>query len=458
MKPGKQKILIIDDEPGIRDQLKWNLKDDYEVVLAADGEDGVRKTRSEKPDIVALDLTLSDGGEDNEGLLVLEEIQLLDPRIKIIIVTGNEQHDLAVMAVKMGAYDFYRKPIDFAEFRVIVERALHLQALESEAFVPTAQDDASAHEMVGSCPAMIDAYDTIKRASRTDATVLIHSESGTGKELVARALHAQSPRRECPFIVINCGAIPENLLESELFGHEKGAFTGAHKMNKGKFELANRGTVFLDEIGELGLSLQVKLLRFLQEREIERVGGREPIELDIRIVAATNKDLEEEIEKGTFRADLFYRLSVISVNLPPLRERGGDILLLANYFLQRFTQEYGSSVSEFTNDTQRLLEEYSWPGNVRELENKIRRAVIMAKKSLIIPADLGLKLRSSNGKLTLREKVEELEAKCVRESLVRSQGNIRRAAEYLGINRTTFYDMLRKYSIDQSKYKQAREV
>ncbi len=449
----KRKILVIDDERAIGQQLEWSLKRDYEVSAAWNGEDGMRLARDLRPDVVILDLALSHDGDANEGLQVLEEIQLSNPETKVIIVTGNEQRELAIKAVQMGAYDFYRKPIDLAEFRVIVDRALHLKKLESEIILPAGGERLITHEIVGKCSQMLAVFDIIKRTSKTDATILIHSESGTGKELVAKAIHFQSPRRENPFVVINCGAIPENLLESELFGHEKGAFTGAHVQRVGKFELAKHGTVFLDEIGELSLALQVKLLRVLQEREIERVGGRGSIPLDVRIIAATNKDLEHEVEMGNFRTDLFYRLSVITLGLPPLRDRGGDIMILARHFLERCREEYNSNVRGFSSEAIKLIQAYHWPGNVRELENKVRRAVIMARKPLIIPEDLNLKASRSDSRLLLREQVAEFESACIREALSRNAGNVSRTAQQLGVNRTTFYDMLHRYEIDHLQYR-----
>lgn len=454
MEKKKNKILIIEDEEGIRDQLKWSLKQDHEVLLAANAEQGINLVKTEIPDLVVLDLSLSANGDAGEGLQVFEDIQLLNSQIKVIIVTGNEQKDLALKAVQMGAYDFYKKPIDLQEFRIILRRALYLQKLESEIKMLALENEEEfhAHEIIGQCPPMLEVYDVIKRTSHTNATILITGDSGTGKELVARAIHLQSPRKDFPFIVINCGAIPENLLESELFGHQKGAFTGAHIQRKGRFELANKGTIFLDEIGELSVALQVKLLRFLQEHEIERVGGREPIALDVRIVAATNRNLEEEIENGNFRTDLFYRLSVISMNLPPLRERGEDVFTLANHFLSKFDLEYERDIRGFSSAAKKLILEYSWPGNVRELENKIRRAVIMTKHAFIMPEDLNLKVKNSIHKRSLRHAVEEFEEGCIQEALFRNGGNVSRTAKELGVNRTTFYDMLHKYHIDHTKY------
>ncbi|MCH8956989.1 PEP-CTERM-box response regulator transcription factor [candidate division KSB1 bacterium] len=454
MDKNKKKILIIDDEEGIRDQFKWSLKQDYKVLVAGNAEEGIELFKSEHPDLVVSDIALSENG-DQDGLQLFEDIQLLDSKVKVIIITGNEQRELAFKAVQMGAYDFYKKPIDLQEFKIILKRALHLQKLESEIQLSTLEnsDEFYTPEIIGKCQQMSEVYDIIERTSATDATILITGESGTGKELVAKALHMQSPRKDFPFVVINCGAIPENLLESELFGHEKGAFTGAHVQRKGRIERANQGTVFLDEIGELSVALQVKLLRFFQEREIERVGGREPIQIDVRIIAATNRNLEEEIEKERFRPDLFYRLSVIPINLPPLREREQDIFTLANHFLNKFNLEHERKIKGFSREATKLIQDYSWPGNIRELENKVKRAVIMTKNAVIIPEDFNLKFEESpQEKMNLRKAVEEFEENCIRQALLKNDGNVSRTAQELGINRTTFYDMLNRYNIDRADY------
>ncbi len=454
MDKNKKKILIIDDEEGIRDQFKWSLKQDYEVLVAGNAEEGIKLFKSEHPDLVVSDIALSGNG-DQDGLQLFEDIQLLDSMAKVIIITGNEQKGLALKAVQMGAYDFYKKPIDLQEFKIVLKRALHLQKIESEIKLSTLEnsDELYTAEIIGKCQQMSEVYDIIERTSATDATILITGESGTGKELVAKALHRQSPRKDFPFVVINCGAIPENLLESELFGHEKGAFTGAHVQRKGRIERANQGTVFLDEIGELSVALQVKLLRFFQEHEIERVGGREPIKIDVRIIAATNRNLEEEIEKERFRPDLFYRLSVIPINLPPLRERAQDIFTLANHFLNKFNLEHERKIKGFSREATKLIQDYSWPGNIRELENKVKRAVIMTKNAVIIPEDFNLKFEESpQEKMNLRKAVEEFEENCVRQALLKNDGNVSRTAQELGINRTTFYDMLNRYNIDRADY------
>jgi two-component system NtrC family response regulator len=335
--------------------------------------------------------------------------------------------------------------------QIIVDRALRLQFIEGQ--IASSQPELSKTEIIGESPKLLEAFNMIERTATSNATVLITGESGTGKELAAKALHQRSNRRDMPFVVINCGAIPENLLESELFGHEKGAFTGATATKEGKFELANGGTIFLDEIGDLDGALQVKILRALQEREIERVGGKKTIALDVRIVAATNRNLEEEIELGNFRADLFYRLSVITVQLPPLRERGKDIELLSKYFLQKFATEFKRRVLDFSAASKEQMMKYAWPGNIRELENRVKRAVLLSRGAIILPEDLNLQ-SGGNGKVreSLKDQVAEFESERIREALYRNAGNISRAAKDLGVNRTTFYDMINRYGIDPNSY------
>lgn len=448
--------MVVDDEEGIRTQLKWALSDEYKVILAEDADKAMELLHKERPNLVALDITLSPYDGDTDGLEILQNIVKFDPTIKVIMITGNDKRDLALRSIQLGAYDFYQKPIDIDEFKIIVKRALYIQKLELEnrSLALKLQKERRFQDIIGNCPQMIEVYNIIKKVSTTDATVLIYGESGTGKELVARAIHYQSARKDKPFITINCGAIPENLLESELFGHEKGSFTGAYFQKKGKFELANEGTIFLDEIGELTPPLQVKILRFLQEREIERVGGRQPIQLDVRIIAATNKDLQQEVAKGTFRRDLYYRLSVIAISLPPLRNRGDDILLLANSFLYQYSREYGKRIRGFTPEAIKRMREYAWPGNVRELENKIKRAIILAEGSLIYPEDLDLNFLGEGAKRRpLKELVEELEERCIREALKRNRGNISKAARELDLNRPTFYELMRRFKINRKEYK-----
>jgi len=451
MKTDTDKVLVVDDDQGIRDQLMWALSDSYEVLLAKDSLTAMEIIREQKPQVIALDISLSPLGKDEEGLVVLRNAMELDPESKVIVITGNETKHLALKAIQMGAYDYFTKPIDLQEIKVIINRAIYIQKLEREnkLLLEKLEEERKFHGIIGNCPQMMKVFDIVHRVASTDATVLVYGESGTGKELVARAIHHQSPRKSKSFMPINCGAIPENLLESELFGHEKGAFTGAIGLRKGKFELADGGTIFLDEIGELSSALQVKILRFLQEKEIERVGGREAIGLDVRIIAATNKDLQREMEKGTFREDLYYRLSVVSLSLPPLRDRGEDIVLLANSFLNHFNKEYGKSIKTFSSDALLQLQTYQWPGNVRELENRIKRAVIMARDNVLISEDLDLPLGTKSRKSTLKEAKDELEEKFIREALIRHRGNISRAAREMSVSRATLYDLLEKHNIDK---------
>jgi len=451
MKTDTDKILVVDDDQGIRDQLMWALSNSYEVLLAKDSSTAMEIIREQRPQVIALDISLSPLGQDEEGLVVLRNAMELDPESKVIVITGNETKHLALKAIQMGAYDYFTKPIDLQEIKVIINRAVYIQRLEREnrLLLEKLEEERKFHGIIGSCPKMMKVFDLIHRVASTDATVLVYGESGTGKELVARAIHRQSSRKSKSFMPINCGAIPENLLESELFGHEKGAFTGAIGLRKGKFELADGGTIFLDEIGELSSALQVKILRFLQEKEIERVGGREAIELDVRIIAATNKDLQREMGKGTFREDLYYRLSVVSISLPPLRERGEDIALLANSFLNHFNREYGKNIKTFSSDALLQLQTYQWPGNVRELENRIKRAVIMARDNVLISEDLDLPLSTKGRRLTLKEAKDQLEEKFIREALIKHRGNISRAAREMSVSRATLYDLLEKHKIDK---------
>lgn len=454
MKVEKGRVLVVDDDQGIRDQLMWALKDSYEILLAEDGPSAMEIIREQKPQVVALDISLSPFGQDEEGFEVLRKTMELDSKSKVIMITGNETKHLALKAIQMGAYDYFTKPIDLQEMKVIVNRAVYIQRLEreNELLLERLEEERKYHDIIGSCPQMMKVFDIIDRVATTNATVLVYGESGTGKELVAKAIHRQSLRKGKPFMPINCGAIPENLLESELFGYEKGAFTGAVGRRKGKFELADGGTIFLDEIGELTPALQVKILRFLQEREIERVGGREPIELDVRIIAATNKDLQQEMERDTFREDLYYRLSVVSISLPPLRERGEDIALLASSFLNHFNKEYGKNIKTFSSEALLQLQGYEWPGNVRELENRVKRAVIMARGHLVVPEDLDLLESEKGGRSTLKQAKEKIEKKFIREALIRNRGNISRAARELDVSRATLYDLLDKYQIGKEDF------
>ncbi len=448
---GKHTVLIVDDEEGIRSQLKWALADGYIVGEAAGGKEALEMAGQDTPDVVLLDISLTPREGAVEGLDLIAKFLDINPFCKVIMVTGHGEKEHALAAISKGAYDFFSKPVDLDKLKIIIERGIGVAQLEKENSRLTSELARlkSFENILGESGKMREVYRIIKTVSGTDYTVLITGESGTGKELVAKAIHASSPRRDRPFVTINCGAIPENLLESELFGHEKGSFTDAIAQKRGKFELADRGTIFLDEIGELSLKLQVKLLRVLEDHKIERVGGREEISLDVRILAATNRELIDEVKEGAFREDLYYRLSVISIPIPPLRDRGDDILLLATTFLNRYARENAKSGLGFSEAALRSIAAYDWPGNVRELENKIKRAVIMAQDKRIRSQDLTLPQVSADGVKgrTLQEVREESEKKCLADSLTRNNWNISRVSRELGTSRTTLYDLIEKYQL-----------
>jgi two-component system, NtrC family, response regulator len=455
-----EKLLIVDDSEEIRKQLKWGLGKDYEVLLAKDGREAIFLYRKNHPKVVMLDLGLPpDEDGTDEGFKCLEGILKSSAFTKVIVVTGNDERHNALKAVQLGAYDFYQKPVNLEELRIIIGRAFHLSALEEEnrSLHIAMGKSSELSGVVGHCPEMLDVFSTVRKVASSDASILIVGESGTGKEMISRAIHSMSLRKDYPFIAINCGAIPEHLLESELFGHEKGAFTGAHAQVQGRFEYADKGTLFLDEIGELSLSLQVKLLRFLQERIIQRVGGREDIHVDTRILAATSIDLAKAIKEGKFREDLYYRIAVITVKLPPLRDRKDDILLLANLFLRRFCDELKKKVIGFSPASIELLETYQWPGNVRELENKIQRSVIMCETSVIEPQDFGIAETAKKRRIPVIDSMSLKEAKALIEreliisSINRHKGNLAQISEELEISRPTLYDLMRKHGLNNIK-------
>ena len=441
-------LLIVEDDSGLQKQLKWSF-DDLEVVIAGDRESALVAVRRYEPPVVTLDLGLPpDADGASEGLATLEQILALAPATKVIVVSGNQDRANAVQAIAAGAYDFYHKPIEPEMLRMIVNRAMHLHQLEMENYrLQQPQGGALAGVLTGSA-AMQKICRTVEKIAPVDATVLLLGDSGTGKELLARALHDLSPRAKERFIAINCAAIPENLLESELFGYEKGAFTGAGKQTKGKIEYANRGTLFLDEIGDLPLSLQAKLLRFLQERVVERLGGREEISVDVRVVCATHQNLRLRIEEGRFREDLFYRISEITIDIPALKARDGDSALLAYAFLEKFSKQYGKAFKGFTPEALSAIKRHAWPGNVREMENCIKRAVIMSDEIRICATDLGLPLRVVEPELlNLRQAREVAEREAVSRALTRAHGNVARAAELLGVSRPTLYDLVNRFGL-----------
>lgn len=446
----KSKLLIIEDEGAIATQMKWALAEDYQIFLAENREKALEIFEQERPPVVTLDLGLPPyPSEPKEGFDTLREIKEIDSFVKVIVITGQDEKTNALKAIGLGAYDFFCKPIQIDELKVVLNRAFYLSQLEREYRELRESLREEAFEgMIGISPQMQGVFHSIRKVATTDAPVLIIGESGTGKELVAKAIHRLSARGKGPFAVINCSAIPETLLESELFGHEKGAFTGAHVQRKGRFEKADGGTLFLDEIGELSPALQVKLLRFLQEQKIERVGGREEISVDVRIIAATNRDLKEAMREGRFREDLYYRLGVVVISLPPLREREGDLMVLANALLSRYARENKKEVSGFTPQAINVMKSYPWPGNIRELENRIKRAVIMAEGSRLTPEDLELtaSFDKYRGK-SLKEAREEFERDFIHKAILRHKRNLSRVAEELGVSRPTLYEMMERLGI-----------
>ncbi len=445
----KKTLLVVEDDTGIQRQLRWALEE-YNVVFATDRDSAIAQFRAEVPAVVTVDLGLPpDPDGATEGFAVLEEVLSLAPETKVIMVTGNETREHALHAVAQGAYDFYKKPIDPGELGLILRRAFYLAELEDEhrRFIQSRRHTPLDGVITGA-PEMLKVCRLIEKVASADVSVLILGESGTGKELLARALHDLSGRKSKPFSAINCAAIPENLIESELFGHEKGAFTGAIRQAKGKIELAHEGTLFLDEIGDVPAAVQVKILRFLQERVIERVGGRQLIDVDVRVVCATNQNLEELIREGRFREDLYYRLSELVVNVPPLRARAGDPELLAHSFLQKFNEEHTRSLRGFSSEALAAVSTYEWPGNVRELENRVKRAVIMADGQRIAPGDLDLVPPDEVPEvLNLAQAREEAEKREIPRALSRAEGNISQAAKLLGISRPTLYDLMRHHNI-----------
>ncbi|WP_424205368.1 PEP-CTERM-box response regulator transcription factor [Sulfuricaulis sp.] len=443
------KLLVVEDDLGLQDQLRWCF-DRYEVVMAGNRVSALEQVRRHRPPVVTLDLGLPpDADGITEGLATLEEIVAASPDTKVIVVTGQNDRENAVRAVGSGAYDFYYKPIDPVILGLIVNRAYRVRELELENRELIQQKVEHPVEGVVACsPEMVKVCRTVEKVAPSNASILILGDSGTGKELCARSLHNLSPRASNRFIAINCAAIPENLLESELFGYEKGAFTGAVRQTPGKIEYANSGTLFLDEVGDLPMSLQAKLLRFLQERVVERIGGREEIPVDVRIVCATHQDLQEKIRIGTFREDLYYRIGEISIQIPALKERKGDILLLARMFLDRFNREQGGNLRGFSKDALAAMETYGWQGNVRELMNRVKRAVIMAEGKQVTVKDLELdEVDGAQADFSLRLVREQAERQAILRALSHANGKITEAAELLGVSRPTMYDFIRKFNL-----------
>ncbi|MBK5936130.1 MULTISPECIES: PEP-CTERM-box response regulator transcription factor [Halorhodospira] len=443
------KLLIVEDDAGLQDQLRWCL-DGYEVLQAQDRASAMELVRRCRPALVSLDLGLPpDPANASEGLALLDEILVEAPQTKVVVVTGNGERENALRAVARGAYDFYVKPVDADLLRHILDRAARLYALEEENRRLSARIGAGLDGVITGDPGMLRVCRTIERIAPAEATVLLLGESGTGKEVLARALHQHSTRHAARMVAINCAAIPENLLESELFGYERGAFTGATRQTPGRIECADGGTLFLDEIGDLPLSLQAKMLRFLQGRTVERLGGRTEIPVDVRVICATHQDLVGMIRAGTFREDLYYRIAELDVTIPPLRERIGDAALLAHTLLERFAREHRKRIRGFTAEALTALEAHPWPGNVRELENVIRRAVILSDGARIDSEALGLDegMAADDHGLRLRAVRDEAEQQALARALGRCNGNIAQAAGVLGITRPTLYSLLDKYGL-----------
>ena len=448
----KPVLLIVDDEEEIRTQMKWALGSDYEILLAGDRAAALETFGSAHPAVTILDLGLPpqpNGPE--EGLAVLSSILALDRTAKVIIISGQAEKENALCAVGSGAYDFLCKPVEMDELRLLLRRCFYVADLERE-YRESQQDgerETAFEGMLGTSPQMLEMFAFIRKVATTDAPVLLLGESGTGKEMAALAIHRRSARKAGPFVAINCNAIPENLLESELFGHEKGAFTDAHLQRQGLIEASAGGTLFLDEIGELPLPIQVKLLRFLQEQRFQRVGGRQELQIDTRIISATNADLKSAIQHGKFREDLFFRLAVVTLHLPPLRDRGDDVIYLARDFLARFAAANGKGSLTFAPETVHAIRRHRWFGNVRELQNRVQRAVIMSEGKRITVADLDLPGVAEAGSTasTLREARENVEREMVRQALKRHLGRISSAASELGISRPTLYELMDKLGI-----------
>ena len=446
------KLLVVEDDPGLQAQLKWAY-DDFEVFIAGDRTEALALLRAEEPAVVTLDLGLPpDPDGTSEGLALLDAIMTMKPDTKVIVASGHGARESARSAIARGAYDFYQKPVRIDELGLIVRRALHVQRIEAEnrrLVDKVGEDNRVLGRMITAAPEMVRVARTIERVASTNVSVMLLGASGTGKELLARGLHDASPRNRGAFVAINCAAIPENLLESELFGHEKGAFTGAVKTTEGKIELAHGGTLFLDEVGDIPLPLQVKLLRFLQERTIERIGSRRSIAVDTRIVCATHQDLDAMIGAGRFREDLYYRLAEIVVKIPGLAQRPGDATLLAKSFLARFSAEMNPHVKGFAPDALAAIDAWTWPGNVRELENRLKRAVVMADGKLITAVDLDLAApdETAENPLNLKSARETADRRVIRHALARSEGNISGTARLLGVSRPTLYDLLKQYDL-----------
>ncbi|HON39232.1 MAG TPA: PEP-CTERM-box response regulator transcription factor [Deltaproteobacteria bacterium] len=449
----KEHILIVEDETSMAKQLKWGLADVYDVSVAGDARQAMEIIDARPPLAVLLDLGLPpDPDGATEGLRLLEKIMGVPRPLKVIVITGNTHRDVAVKAISKGAYDYHQKPVNIEELKIVLKRACYLSRLEQHVteLEEAVTGKTTIEGMIATSKPMLELIERARRVARTSYPVLIQGQSGTGKERLARAIHQLGDRSEKPLVIVDCGAIPENLLESELFGHEKGSFTGAHARQIGKLERAQHGTVVLDEIGELPLTLQVKLLRFLQEGTIERIGGKEPIRVDARVIAVTNVDLTRAVKEGLFREDLYYRLNVVPLYVPALKERTDDIPVLAKHFLDTYSQEIGPRIKGFSSAAMDAITAYDWPGNIREMQNRIRRGVVMAEGDWIEPRDIDLEVTGWEVK-SLKEIRDEAEAAAISLALARNNYNITRAAIDLDISRPTLHDLIKKHNITIQK-------
>jgi two-component system, NtrC family, response regulator len=450
----KPKLLIVEDDEGLQRQLRWAYED-YDVIIVGDRASAIDALRAEEPEVITLDLGLPpDPDGTTEGFATLTEILRLKPDAKVIVASGHGARESAMRAIAGGAYDFYQKPVDIDELGHIVKRAFHLRAIEKDnaRLAAVAPENMTVlGRMITAAPEMLRVASTIERVAKADVTVMLLGASGTGKELLAKGLHETSNRAKGPFIAINCAAIPETLLEAELFGYEKGAFTGAVKTTEGKIEMAQGGTLFLDEVGDIPLPLQVKLLRFLQERIVERIGGRKPIAVDTRIVCATHQHLQSMTAAGSFREDLYYRLAEIVINIPTLAQRPGDAVLLSKHFVTKFSASMNPNVKGLSPDALTTIDRWQWPGNVRELENKMKRAVIMAEGRLVTAVDLDLpasvEADDTADVINLKTVRESADRTAIRRAIARTEGNISNAAKILGVSRPTLYDLLKQYGM-----------
>ncbi|MGH7793853.1 MAG: PEP-CTERM-box response regulator transcription factor [Candidatus Binatia bacterium] len=455
----KPKILLVDDEEAILKQMRWALASDYAVFTASVEAEAMNIYEKERPPVVTLDLSLDPhNATDLGGMRLLEQILSHDPSTRAIVLTGHNDDSSALRAMRLGAFDYYTKPVRLDELKVMINRGFHLHRLLHKAQQLDQTPGSGFHGIVGASKAMKELFRSIDRIAVSDVSLLISGESGTGKEILAHAIHLQSERKNNPFVVVNCGAVPEHLFESELFGHEKGAFTGAHARKRGKFELAHTGTLFLDEIGDLAPPLQVKLLRFLQDRKIERVGGTLPIEINTRIIAATNQDLKGAIANHGFREDLYYRLNVVRIDLPPLRERKEDIVPLAQHFLKKLCKEYGKPPMALSTEAEGALLMHPWPGNVRELENLISRSVVLSSRAVLQTRDLGFAVEPPPTDVNLKVAKKAIEMDFVKKALSRNHGVVSRAARDLGISRVNLYELIEKCNIRLQEFKISRET